>query len=235
MKKKLFWGLFLILAGAYLIVSQMGYLPPVGVMRTLLTVAALAILIQSLLHLSFGGILFPLALFGILYDEQLGITEITPWTILVAALLLTIGLNLIFGGIKKKHRRDKWDYHDKHEKFNSVETVEEGENIQVETKFGGVTRYITTENFHYAAVDAKFSGVKLYFQDAKVPTGSATLDVDISFSGLELYVPRDWKIVNHIQSSCGAVSEKGKMAAEPETTLMLEGTACFAGVTVHYM
>ena len=97
MKKNYFWGVFLILAGAYLVVSQLGYLPAVGVFSLLFTVVCIAVIVASIPHVHFGGILFPLAFIAIIYDKPLGITAITPWTVLLAALLLTIGLHLIFG------------------------------------------------------------------------------------------------------------------------------------------
>ena len=106
-KKNYFWGVFLVLGAAYLIISQLGYLPAFSVFTVVATMACIAAFVHSLLHLSFGGMLFPLAFLGILYDKQLGITAITPWTILLAALLGTIGLNLIFS-------RKKWEVKWKH-------------------------------------------------------------------------------------------------------------------------
>ena len=60
MKKNYFWGVFLVLAGAYLVVSQMGYLPQVGVFTLVFTIVCLAVIVASIPHLGFGGILFPL-------------------------------------------------------------------------------------------------------------------------------------------------------------------------------
>ena len=243
--KKVFWGLFLILAGAYLIVSQMGYLPTVGVVRALLTIACAAVFIKSIACMSFGGMLFPLAIIAILYAKPLGIKMVTPWSILAAALLLTIGLNLLFGGWKKKHRKHNWEHshewkheHEwehEHEMFGSSESVEAGENIEIDTTFNGVIRYITTENFRYASIDSKFSGVKIYFQDAKGPTGSAVIDLDVMFSGIELYVPVNWQVINHLKGSFQGVNHKGKEPEEADTVLTLEGMARFSGVEVHYM
>ena len=81
MKKNYFWGVFLILAGAYLVVSQLGYLPAVGVFSLLFTVVCIAVIVASIPHVHFGGILFPLAFIAIIYDKPLGITAITPWTV----------------------------------------------------------------------------------------------------------------------------------------------------------
>lgn len=234
MKKNYFWGLFLILAGAYLIVSQMGYLPKVGVFTSAATIVCIAALIHSVLHLSFGGILFPLAFIGILYDEPLGITAITPWAILLAALLGTIGLNLLFANAKaKRHFKYK---HKKEMKMNMEkgENVE-GENIYLKSSFGSLIRYVTSTDFRYAAVESNFSYVKVYFDNAVVPTGNATLELEANFSGVDLYVPSNWQIINHLDSSFGGVSEKNKQSGEVTATLTLEGENAFSGVTIYYV
>lgn len=234
MKKNYFWGVFLILAGAYLIVSQMGYLPRVDVFTSVATIVCIAALIHSVLHLSFGGILFPLAFIGILYDEPLGITAITPWAILLAALLGTIGLNILFANVKaKRHFKHK---HKKEiemgmEKGESVE----GENIYLKSSFGSLIRYVTSTDFRYAAIESNFSGVKVYFDNAVVPTGNATIELDSNFSGVEFYIPDNWQIVNHLDSTFGGISEKNKRTGEAAVTLTLEGENTFSGVTIYYV
>ena len=182
MKKNYFWGVFLILAGAYLVVSQLGYLPAVGVFSLLFTVVCIAVIVASIPHVHFGGILFPLAFIAIIYDKPLGITAITPWTVLLAALLLTIGLHLIFGRFRKKivHRghskkRDDWD-EVKGERLNDDE-------LDISSTFGSVIRYITSEDFRYAEIDASFAGVKVYLDQARIPSGNATINIDSSFAG----------------------------------------------------
>jgi hypothetical protein len=47
--------------------------------------------VKSLLRINFAGILFSIAFICIIYDKQLGITAATPWTVLIAALLGSIG------------------------------------------------------------------------------------------------------------------------------------------------
>ena len=236
MKKNYFWGIFLILAAAYHIISRLGYLPAVGAFTILATIACIALFVHSLLHLSFGGMLFPLAFIGILYDKQLGITAITPWTILIAALLGTIGLNLLFS---KKKWKKAWKNHGKCRMkddvyFNDGEKIE-GENIHMKSSFGSLLRYVTSDNLHYAELEANFSGVKIYFDNAKIPSGNATLNVDINFSGVELYIPADWKVINHLDCSVGGISEKGKAPSGSSITLTLEGDVSFSGITVYYV
>lgn len=236
MKKNYFWGVFLVLAGAYLVVSQMGYLPHVGVFTLVFTIVCLAVIVGSIPHLSFGGILFPLAFIGIMYDKQLGITLITPWTILLAALLGTIGLNLLFGRFRKKHchghkhsgkDKENWDKADK----GSLD----GENVYIRVSFGSVIRYVTSADLHVADISASFGAAKVYFDNAQIPSGNVTVNVDCHFAGVELYVPRSWQVINHVDSSFGAVDEKNSHTGELTGTLTLEGSNSFGGITILYV
>lgn len=238
MKKNYFWGIFLMLAAVYLIISRLGFLPAVGVFTLIATIFCIAAFVHSLLHLNFGGLLFPLAFIGILYDKQLGITAITPWTILLAALLGTIGLDLIFSRAKFKRNWKKKQFEksitEKNEPFDNGENIE-GENIYMKSSFGSLLRYVTSDNLRYAELEANCSGVKIYFDNAKVPSGNATLNIDVNFSGVELFVPSDWKIINHLSSSFGGVSQKGKTPSGETVTLTLEGENSFAGITIYYV
>lgn len=244
MKKNYFWGVFLILAGAYLVVSQMGYMPKVGPFTLVFTIVCLAVLVSSVLHLSFGGILFPLSFIGIMYNKQLGITAITPWTILLAALLGTIGLNLLFGRFKKKH----WHRHHKHHKgYWNVENgrdwesegvnVEnlDGESVYIRSSFGSVIRYVTSDNLKMADIEASFGAVEIYFDSAQIPLGQATVNIHSKFAGVELYVPHNWQVINHIVSNFGAVDEDNRRKGEVIATLTLEGSNSFGGITITYV
>ena len=244
MKKNYFWGVFLILAGAYLVVSQMGYLPKVGPFTLVFTIVCLAALVSSILHLSFGGILFPLAFIGIMYDQQLGITAITPWTILLAALLGTIGLNLLFGRFKKRH----WHVHHKHHKGHwdvgissdgksgegSSQNLD-GEWVHIRSSFSSVIRYVTSENLQTVDIEASFGAAQIYFDNAQIPSGQATVNIDSKFAGVELYVPHNWQVINHVVSSFGAVDEENQCTGERTATLMLEGSNSFGGITIIYV
>lgn len=104
-KDNVFWGVVLILAAVYIIINSFGFMPDVSVVRLGVAVICGVVFFKSLAGLEFGGMLFSLAILLILFDDQLGITEITPWPVLMAALLGSIGLNMIFGnrvmGLKK--------------------------------------------------------------------------------------------------------------------------------------
>ncbi len=148
---KIFWGIFFLLAAVYVIVSQLGILPKVSVFTVIFTVFCIWLLVNGIRNISFWQILFSIAIVCILYAEPLGITALTPWPVLGAAALGSIGLSMIFP--KKKKRI--W----KHANINvggSSTGEYNGERVECENSFGESIKYINSENFCYANLDNSF-------------------------------------------------------------------------------
>ena len=91
---KVFWGIFFILAAVYVVISKFGILPDIGVFSIILSVFFLWLFVEGIRNVNFWEILFSIAFICIIYDEPLGITALTPWTVLGAAFLGSIGLSL---------------------------------------------------------------------------------------------------------------------------------------------
>ncbi len=231
MMKKIFWGMFLILVSVYLVVSQMGHLPTVGVFTIICTIACLAVFIGSIPHLHFAGLLFPVAFIGILYDEQLGITAITPWTILAAALFGTIGLHLIFGRFRKKGRHSQ-----KKVEWENVNIEnQDGKYVHIKESFGSTIRYIKSEDLEKTDISVSFGAAKIYFDHADIPSGNAVVNLKCRFAGIELYVPHNWQVINHIDSGFGAVDVDNERSGEVTATLTLCGSNEFGGIEIIYI
>lgn len=95
------FGLLLIVLAAYLIMNKLGVVPHIPVLKIIISVILAGILIRGIIRVDFGAIFLPLALIACQYDEYLHIEALTPWTVILAALLLTIGCESIF---KTKNR-----------------------------------------------------------------------------------------------------------------------------------
>lgn len=139
--------------------------------------------------------------------------------------LWTFSEKIVHRGHSKK--RDDWD-EVKGERLNDDE-------LDISSTFGSVIRYITSEDFRYAEIDASFAGVKVYLDQARIPSGNATINIDSSFAGVELFVPKEWQIVNHVESSFGGIDEKNNRNGEVTATLTLEGSNNFGGITIYYV
>lgn len=230
-KDNLFWGLFLIAAAVLILVAKLGAFPEMSIMKIFWTLVFSVALINSLANLAFPGVFFSLAFLGIIYDTELGITAITPWTILFVALLLSIGMSLIYTPKKKKKVNSR--------EIESGDFVvfdeEDGNQFDFSSSFVGSIKYVNSDNFESANIDAKFAGMKVYFDNAIIQNGHATVNLNVSFAGVELYIPKNWRVDNQMSASFGGVEEKNRNNGADGPILTLRGNVSLGGVTILYV
>lgn len=227
-KDNVFWGVILILAAVYIIINSLGFMPDVSVVRLGVAVICGVVFFKSLAGLEFGGMLFSLAVLLILFDEQLGITALTPWPVLMAALLGSIGLNMIFGSHvmeKKKSNYGKTEY-------KEADYVS-GDEIRIGGMFGAFKKTISSDDFTRASVNCRFGGMEISFDDAVIQGGQAVVQLDISFSGVEFYIPQSWKVENHTEGKFGGFHEHRSHSSNEGPTIVFEGNVTFSGVEIY--
>lgn len=238
MKYRILWGVFLIFAAVYLVVSNLGYLPAIGIWSFVFTVVCLSIIIASLKDVNIFGILLPLAVIATIFKEQLGIQQLVPWTVFIVAILASIGLELLLKNWKKNRKKKKKN------KFcttsygnKDVDASDEtGENIELETSFNGLIKYIKSDNLKYVSLKSKFAGCKLYFDSACVPSNNVVVDIESSFSGIELYVPKNWTVLTTAEAHFGAVNIKDDDDTEKGSIVMtVQGETNFGAIDVKFI
>jgi predicted membrane protein len=230
-KERIFWGILFLLVGVSLIINKLGYFPEVNAFSLVLTAFLTVVIVKSLIKLNFAGILFPIAFICIIYDKQLGITSITPWTVLIAALFGSIGLSMIF------NKHNKWvnvNYHNEEHEFEKID-VEDGNYIRFKNSFSGSIKYINTDSFEQGDFNCSFGGLKVYFDNANMKNESAVLRLNASFSGIELFIPKNWRIENKANVVLGAIEEKNKSDQVTTNTLTIIGDIKFSGVEIIYV
>lgn len=232
---KIFWGLCFLAGGVALIAGNMGYwedLPSLSVFHIIFTILFVWMLVKGLAHLNFGEILFSIALLACIYDEALGITNLTPWPVLGAALLGTIGLDMIF---PKKH---DWHIHSYPNSSPDVVDIPDDKVIHFENSFGSSIKHINSENFMKAHLESSFGEMKVYFDNAVIQEQSAQVVIDVSFGNMVLYVPKTWQIIDNTTVSFGALHIKNSdqcQHQEGSPVLYLSGKVSFGGTEIFYV
>ena len=173
-KENLFWGLFFILAAVFILFGKLGYLANVSVFSLILAIFFVALLLKSIPKVEFGGIFFSLAFLSIIFSEPLNLDAITPWPVLGAALLCTIGFSMIF---KKKHKNVYFHQDGSFEK-SAVFNEPDGNQFKFETSFGSSIKYVNSSDFQMAALDCSFGSMKVYFDNAVIRNGNATINLE---------------------------------------------------------
>lgn len=234
-KGNVFWGLLLVLACVLIVVNQLGLFIGIGIFEIVATIILIGMIVKSVVRISFPGILFPAALLCIIYADELNITELTPWPVLLVAILGSVGLNMIF----KNGTCGPWVHgpHGVHhkEQFSEVINQPDGNVVNCTASFASSMKYINTDNLERANLKSSFGAMKVYFDNAIVSPNGATIYLDVSFSGMELYIPKNWNLVNKVNSSFGSVEEKNRRMESNSPVVVLEGNVSFGGVEIIYV
>ncbi|PWF99679.1 LiaF transmembrane domain-containing protein [Levilactobacillus bambusae] len=251
---KWFWGLFFLVAAAFLVTSQLGLLSiQIGWVACLLAIFFVGTLIAALSHFSVWGSAFSLAFLAIVFAKPLGIA-LSAWAILGTALLISIGLSiLLFPFIRNHHVKwmknkfvshnwvddDNWHHHGHSGHYHpnaevDVETMYDPQTM-VRATMNNTIRYIQSDHFETATIYAKMSGVKVYFDNVTVAGDHAEISVDASLSGVDLFVPRAWNVIPQLNLSMSGVTETDLGATKTGPTVYINGQLSLSGLTIHYI
>ena len=232
--KNTFWGLIFVAIAIYVLFGSSRFFGGIGLGSLILTGIFAGLLIRGIADFDFGGILFPSAFLAIIWDDQLGITHLTPWPVLLAALLGTIGLNLLFNNSKVKIKNKIIKYNNEHTNYSKVDTAS-GQYVYTKVSFGGIEKYIESDDLRRVDISAFCGGAEIYLDKACIPSGEAIVTFDCKCSGIELYVPRDWNVVNKLDVSMGAMDFSGEPSGAGVVDLILIGNASFCGIEIRYV
>ena len=166
---------------------------------------------------TFGILLIVIGGFSLLVN--LGILGINIWKIFFPLLIIAVGLWIIF----------KPGFKGVKEKVPSIKEDDLGTFIM----FSGVKRRVDSEKFRGGKATAMFGGIDLDFSQAKLAENEATIELTALFGGIEIWVPREWKVVVDSNAIFGAVEDKHKhVPEEKKATLYVKATAVFGGIDI---
>lgn len=226
--RKIFWGLIFMIGAMALLVVKLGYLQGIGFWSILFTIALVGVFVDGIFSKSFWKLLFPIAFLVIIYDEFLGLEAITPWPVLGAAMLGTIGLNILFpnSGWKKQ-----WNAIE----FQSEIEVENGDVISISNSFGESVKYLNGQEISCVQIKNAFGEVDVHFDGAILKNGMGEVYVDNCFGETVLYIPKEWTVKNDIKAMFGASEEQGMHAPDGSATLRVCGKVGFGECSIHYL
>ncbi len=230
-KKSIFWGVIIILLGVYVIASKMMALPSIPIIKIAFTILLAYIIFNGIRKLHFGEIFIPLAIIAWMFDKALGIENLTPWPVLIAAVLLSIGFGMIF---KKRRFVVKSGRDISMATFENVDINEaDGSTISVKSVFGEVSKYVNSDNFTTGEIQSTFGEVRVYFNNAVMADGKSTLYIDSTFGDVWVYLPKTWRMEMKRNSSFGDISVKGTGSSDMDAPLIkIEANSTFGDIRI---
>lgn len=244
-KNSIFWGLMLIAIACYLILSQLHIVTlAISITKLILGVIFVGTAINSIIEKSFGGLFFSLAFLWIIFDSVFKLPTVSTPVVLMIALLLTIGFSMLF---PKKHynhnysnenKHIEWDDYEDPDKTGKYQTVfndDTNESFCGSNRFGASAKYINTGNFKKANLDCSFGELKVYFDSAKIISDSAEICVRQSFGSTQLFIPKEWQIVQKVSVFAGAVEERNHNKSNGSPVVYLTGEVKCGSVIITYV
>lgn len=264
MKKRvsnIFWGMLIIAAAILWLASELGYLKGAGAGQIIFSALWGAWIIKGLIDRESFSVFMGLAFLAIVWDKELGIEAITPWPVIGAAILLTIGFSFIFKGVGRKKWEKNHSYEFKHfdkdfnihmESHNNDEqdrtwegnteygtdqphqSHADGEHVFHMNKLSGAQKYIDSQNLKSVEIINKAGGMEVYLDNAKAAGDKVYMRIECYAGGLEIYIPRSWRIENNVNCFMGVVEEPSGRTEEAvnDVTLVLSGTVKAGGVEI---
>ena len=246
--KKILWGLGFLLAAILLIA---GNFYDINVSDILIMLAMVILLIEGIIHRNFALILFPVAIVFIINSDRLGMSELSPWSVLAAALFGSIGLSVLFPH-RGRHWKKTINFHgnyfgsgsnradgvqsEKRERSGEefVHANSEGE-VRLDNAFGETVKYLNGELSGPVHLMNSFGVMSVYFDNAVLKGHSAYVRASSSFGSMVLYIPAAWNVVIRDDTAFGGVTEKGQCNHDSVDTLEIRAQAAFGEIKIRYI
>ncbi len=109
---------------------------------------------------------------------------------------------------------------------------EESDEVALTAIFDGIELKSRAQAFRGGSMFAWFGGVAVDLTEAKLAP-DAKLTIGALFGGVDVKVPRDWRIVSTGRAFAGGVSDDVPEPEDPDApTLVVESTAALGGISI---
>lgn len=232
-RNRIFWGLAIVAAGLLLVLGALGIGEQIGLLRIVATLLLLGIAIEGLFRLHFLVFFIPVAVGVYLWRGQLGLASVNLGLLLVAAVLLGIGLSIVFrrsnisGHVYHHVHADNWR--------KSDETVTVGETLNLTVSFGEETKRIHAGTLRQVNIDTNFAQATAIFEEAQLPPEGLDIHINGNFSETVLVIPRTWTAdSNRVTAFAGTVKGLSGHNGGP-ANVRLTGSVHFGEIRLEYL
>lgn len=231
--RNVFWGMLFLIGAVILLIGSSGYLDGFGFWSVFISIGLIGLLVDGITRKSYTTVLFSIAFLIIVNDSLLGLTAISPMPVLGAALLGSIGLNMLFP-IKKKWNSNYVSGRNSAINSDVIDAVT-GEEVTLSTRFGEAVKYITCKDLSKVQIDSSFGSLTVYFDNAVLKNGVANIYVNNSFASTILYIPSEWKVEIYVNNTLGTTQEKGQSNQHGSNILNIYGDVSFGLLEIRYI
>lgn len=255
--KKIMWGIVLIAIAALLLGHELGFEIRLGNIRWYeWIVLAFCVhgLISGIHDREWWKVTYAAGISYCVLDDFLNLPHINIWVMLLAITVGGIGFHILFGRKAKfdldfngRHYELECNGNDKEVVYTQMQEELEDENVELfadnceadvndyfdgDVVFSNITKYIDSSNFRGGSGDIVFSTEKIYLDHCSLFQDRATIEMDVVFSTLEIYVPKDWNVIDQYTRIFSHRADFNQAHIEGAPTLVLRGDCVFGSVRV---
>lgn len=176
--------------------------------------------------------------------------EISFSRVIFPALLVIIGLFILFKPKTSFHQKAKWRKFNEPEQFATYTEVDPNESASSSTAdkkkgnsndyldsvnvFGGSHQTIYSKNFKGGEITAVFGGCDVNLTQADFE-GEIVIDVTAIFGGAKIIIPPGWEVKSEVTAIFGGLDDKRSIQPITDTKnrlLIIKGLAMFGGVDI---
>jgi hypothetical protein len=227
-----FWGVFFVLAAVFVIVGAVTSFAQIGFWSIIAAILLAAVFIQSLIHLNYFGVFMSLAVAYWIFQQPLNLFIISPWLLILSAILLSIGFHIIF----RKHSKCQYVKRHGDDDYTTIEEIDDN-TPYVKVSFGASSKYLHADALKGGQFHCSLGELKVYFDQVQLHPDGAEIYVDCSLGAISLYFPRTWRVVNRLHGGLGGVNEDTQRnTPDPNAPqLVVTGNVSLGAVEIHYI
>lgn len=220
---RIFAGLVIIAIGVIFLLANMDRLDFGDFISTYWPMILIVIGISHLLTSSFrnAGVAFFLIAIGAFFQlNNWGILGGRVWAYFWPLLIIAAGLWIIFKPKPKGFGE------------NAPKILDD--DLGAFVLFSGLKRRFESDKFRGGKATAILGGLELDLTQAKLKDNQATIELTAILGGIDIFVPRDWKVVVDSSAILGGVDDKHRPApaVTVQATLYVKATAILGGIDI---
>jgi len=229
------WGIFLLLAAAFILVSQLDSFTNIGFGSIIVAFLSLAFIVQCIAYLWFSLLPVPIAVLYAIFQIPFNLPFIQIKFLILASVLASIGLAII---LPRKHSKIKhYSKSADQQQPMRTESIDNDNNPSVSVNFGAISRRLYAESLESVQLYCNFGALEIFLDKAELSPKGATADINCSFGAVQLYVPKHWQIIDRLNCSLGGVNIDKNISASTENVqqLTLSGSVSLGGIDIKYI
>ena len=233
-KNNIVGGLALIAVAVLLVANGLGVWPEIPWLQALVSIAFVAFSLRQIWKRHFFWPMISLGCVAWIWEDYIGIENIAPFPLLLAAGLLGIGLNMMFG---KKHRIVTITKNGETMGLNEARTEnwEDGRHVTLENIFNSTSKYVNSDAFSTAEFQNVFGSANVYFNNAVIAGGEAEIELENVFGTLNLYFPSTWRLQVNKEAVFGGVKVYGRPCTNPDAPVIrMNAESVFGNVNIYF-